>query len=68
MSLQFDLHELVEPSKWLPRQTNFATLLLQLILKADSHNKELLRKGFPNAVFTVEAWQETGIIKDLSYD
>ncbi len=65
MSLQFDLHEIVEGSD---RQTNFTTLLLKLIFRADSHNRELLRKGFPNAVLTVEEYQKTGIIKDLKSD
>jgi len=27
-----------------------------------------MRKGFPNAVLTVEEWQKTSIIKDLKYD
>ncbi len=65
MSLQFDLHEIVEGSD---RQTNFTTLLLKLIFKADQRNKELLRKGFPNAVMTIEEYQKTGIIKDLKSD
>ena len=65
MSLQFDLHEIVEGSD---RQTNFTTQLLKLIFKADSRNRELLRKGFPNAVLTVEQYQKTGIIKDLKSD
>lgn len=67
MSLQFDLHEIVEGS-WPGGRTNFTTLLLKLILKADSHNKELLRRGFPNAVLTVEEYKKTGIIKDLKSD
>jgi hypothetical protein len=62
MSLQIDLHEIVNGAD---KQTNFSTLLLKLIFKADEHNKELLRKGFPNAVLMVEQYQETGIIKDL---
>jgi hypothetical protein len=65
MGLRFDLHEIVEGRD---KQTNFSTLLLKLIFKADSHNKELLRKGFPNAVLTVEEYEKTGIIKDLEYD
>ncbi len=65
MSLQYDLHEIVEGSD---SQTNFTTLLFKLIFKADSHNRELLRKGFPNAVLTVEEYQKTGIIKDLKSD
>ena len=65
MSLQYDLHEIVDGSD---RQTNFSTLLLKLIFKADNHNKERLCKGFPNAVETVEVYQKTSIIKDLKYD
>ena len=65
MSLQYDLLDLVNGSG---KQTNFTTQLLSLIMKADGHNKELLRKGFPNAVITVEEWQKTGIVKDLKYD
>lgn len=65
MSLQFDLHNIVDGAG---KQTNFTTLLLKLILKADERNKELLRKGFPNAVLTVEEYRETGLIKDLKSD
>ncbi len=65
MSLQFDLYDLLNGSG---RQTNFSTLLLRLILKADEHNRELLHKGFPNAVDTVEIWNNTGTITDLDYD
>ncbi|MCJ7635197.1 hypothetical protein MUP77_22740 [Candidatus Bathyarchaeota archaeon] len=65
MSLQYDLHEIVEGSDV---QMNFSTLLLKLIFKADLHNKELLRKGFPNAVSMVEKYRERGIIQDLKYD
>lgn len=50
------------------QQTNFGTKLIQLILKADSHNKELIRQGFPNAVKLVEHWEKTGQILDLKYD
>lgn len=65
MSLQFDLHGIVDGGD---KQTNFSTMLLRLIFKADQHNRELLRKGFPHAVMTVEEYQKTGIIKDLPYD
>jgi len=59
MSLQYDLHEIVEGSD---RQTNFGTMLLKLIFKADRSNKELLRLGFPDAVALVEYYQLTGMI------
>lgn len=65
MSLQYDLHEIVNGAD---RQTNFSTKLLKLIFKADSHNKELLRKGFPNAVSMVEEYQKTGTILNLESD
>ena len=65
MGLQFDLHDLVNGSG---KQTNFTTQLLKLIFKADNHNKELLRKGFPNAVFTVEQYQQLGIFEHVDYD
>jgi hypothetical protein len=65
MSLQIDLHEIVNGAD---KQTNFSTLLLKLIFKADEHNNELLRKGFPKAVLMVEQYQETGIIENLEYD
>lgn len=65
MSLRFDLHEIVEGND---KQTNFSTMLLKLIFKADAHNLELLRKGSPNAVLTVKEYKNTGIITDLEYD
>ena len=65
MSLQFDLHEIVGGHG---HQTNFGTLLIELIFKADDHNKGLLRMGFPNAVSTVEEYQRYSIIKNLKYD
>ena len=67
MGLQLDLHEIVEGGD---RQTNFSTMLLKLIFKADQHNRELLRKGFPNAVKTVEMWRtgKTEEIPNLPYD
>lgn len=65
MSLQFDLHDLVNGSG---KQTNFSTMLLKLIFKADLRNLELLRKGFPNAVSMVEHYKKTGTILDLDYD
>ena len=65
MSLQYDLHEIMDGAD---KQTNFGTLLLKLIFKADSGNIELLRAGFPNAVRTVEYYQATGEILDYPYD
>lgn len=64
MTLAIDL-ELIDHGR---EQTNFATKLLLLIGKADLHNRELLRKGFPNAVKVFEHWQETGEFLDLEYD
>ena len=60
MSLEYDLHQIVEGSD---RQTNFGTLLLKLIFKADLANRELLRKGFPDAVELVDHYVKTGDIR-----
>ena len=65
MSLQFDLHDLVNGSG---KQTNFSTMLLKLIFKADIRNLELLRKAYPNAVSMVESYRETGNIGNLESD
>ena len=48
--------------------TNFHALLFRLLLKADNHNLELLRKGFPNAVSMVERYKKSGLIWNLPYD
>jgi len=65
MSLAVDMALLQRDGE---RQTNFSTKLLVLIPKADLHNRELIRKGFPNAVKTVEYYLKTGEILDLEYD
>jgi hypothetical protein len=65
MTLHIDLHEIVNGRD---KQTNFSTMLLRLIFKADQHNKEQLRKSFPNAVKMVETYKDTGEILDLPYD
>ena len=65
MSLKIDMDIMVNGSD---SQTNFTTKLLRLIFKADSQNKGKLRRGFPHAVETVEHYQETGEILDLSSD
>lgn len=65
MTLHIDLHEIVNGAG---KQTNFSTMLFKLIFKADQHNKEQLRKGFPNAVKMVETYKDTGEILDLPYD
>ena len=65
MTTAFDLHTIVEGTD---NQTNFTTMLLKLILKADENNKEKLRHGFPNAFETVEHWQRTGAIIHLDMD
>ncbi len=46
-------------------QTNFTTMLLRLIFKADSQNKEKLRLSFPQAVRAVEHYQKTGEIIEV---
>ncbi len=65
MSIKIDLDRIVNSGD---SQTNFTTQLLKLIMKADLHNKELLRKGFPNAVKTIEEYQDSGSILDLEQD
>lgn len=65
MTTAFDLHGLVNGSG---KQTNFTTMLLKLIFKADDTNKEKLRQGFPNAVDAVEYYQRTGVVMDLPTD
>ncbi len=65
MGLQIDLNEIVNGQD---SQTNFTTLLLKLIFKADCHNKALLRKGFPNAVAAVEAYMIDGTVLDIPLD
>lgn len=46
-------------------QTNFTTMLLKLIFKADSQNKEKLRLSFPQVVRAVEHYQKTGEIIEV---
>lgn len=65
MSYQIDMENVVIGRN---NATNFGAWLLRLILKADFHNLELLRKGFPNAVRTVEHWRRESNIPDLPYD
>lgn len=59
MSLAYDLNDLINGSGM---QTNFTTMLLKLIFKADEYNLKKLRKGFPEAVEIVEHYQKTGEI------
>ena len=63
MSLDYDLHAIVDG---IEKQTNFGTMLLHLILKADDNNLEKLRKGFPDAVELVEHYQKTGEVKQTT--
>jgi hypothetical protein len=46
-------------------QTNFGTMLLKLIFKADENNREKIRLGFPEAVQAVEHYQRTGEIIEV---
>jgi hypothetical protein len=62
MSLGYDLHDIIHGSG---TQTNFNTLLLKLIFKADGTNLEKIRKGFPEAVGLVEHYRETGDIQEV---
>lgn len=67
MSYKDDLRNIHDPAT-----TNFGTQLLRLYAKADLHNRALLKKSFPNAAETYEAWQKTVVIEDeipdLPYD
>jgi len=65
MSIKIDLDRIVNGSD---SQTNFTTQLLRLIFKADSHNKALLRRVYPNAVEAVLHYQDFGEILDLPED
>jgi len=65
MSLSIDMRNITEESNV---ATNFGSQLLRLAMKADQHNKSLLRMGFPNAVEMVEHYRETGEILDRDYD
>jgi len=65
MSYQIDMDNI---AKGRIKETNFSSILLRLVMKADSHNLELISKGFPNAVETVEHWRKTSKILDLPYD
>lgn len=66
MSLMVDLKFLQEGRQ--PKQTNFGTKLFELIIKADLHNRTLLKKSFPNAVETFEYWAKTKEYLDKEYD
>ena len=57
MTVEYDVHDLMFGQG---KQTNFTTMLIKLILKADEHNVEKLRLGFPHEVEVVEKWQRTG--------
>ena len=52
----FDLHRALFDGKadW------FSAVLFRLILKADGHNTERLRLGFPEHVAAVEEWRVLG--------
>ena len=59
MSKEYDLHDLVNGTG---KQTNFTTMLIKLIFKADDNNIEQLRLGFPDVVAMVENYRKTGEI------
>ncbi|KKM93999.1 hypothetical protein LCGC14_1202820 [marine sediment metagenome] len=65
MSIKIDMEIMFNGTD---NQANFTTQLLHLIFKADQFNKGKLRLGFPHAVETVEYYQQTGEILDLSQD
>uniref|UniRef100_A0A6H2A665 Uncharacterized protein n=1 Tax=viral metagenome TaxID=1070528 RepID=A0A6H2A665_9ZZZZ len=59
MSIEIDMEIMLNGDD---HQTNFGTMLLKLIFKADRSNIEKLRLGFPEAVKAVEYYKETGEI------
>ncbi len=61
MSIAFDLREIVQGAD---RQTNFTTMLLKLIFKADRLNRTRLASAFPKEVEAVEHYLKTGEIKE----
>ena len=65
MSLAVDMHNVVMNSQ---TANSFGFHLLKLIRGADSHNRDLLRKVFPNAVAVYDNYVETGKIIELEYD
>ncbi len=65
MSYKEDMKNVIVKSK---DATNFGALLLRLTMKADLHNRALLKKAFPNAVEVVKYWRETGECLELPYD
>lgn len=62
MSIKIDLKNVTTGTT---PPTNFRSLLIRLLLKADRGNRERLRLGYPNTVRAVEHYQETGEILDL---
>lgn len=65
MSIYADMKHMVDGDD---RQTNFGTMLLKLIFKADIENRARLAVSYPNAVKTVERYKETGEILNLEDD
>ncbi len=59
MTIRVDMEIMLNGSD---NQTNFGTMLLKLIFKADENNREKIRLGFPEAVKAVEHYQRTGEI------
>ena len=58
MTVEYDLHDLMFGQG---TQTNFTTMLLKLIFKADDTNKERLRMGFPHEVEVAENYLMSGV-------
>jgi len=65
MSYNIDLNKIVNSGD---KQTNFSTMLLKLVFKADRLNRAKLARAFPNAVEMVERFQQFGEILDLEDD
>ncbi len=65
MTIEIDMQRVIRGDK---EATNFSAQLLRLIAKADDHNRELLRQGFPNAVKVFEHYKKTGEFLFADYD
>lgn len=44
---------------------DFSTLLANIIARADEHNREKLRKGFPMETYAIENWLRGGMAAEL---
>jgi len=59
--IQVDLDNIINGKN---KATNFGSHLLRLIFKADSENRDKLRRIYPAAVRAVQHYKDTGEITD----